>query len=91
MDVGIRELKARASELVGRAAKGETIRVTKRGKPLAQIGPVAGLEPEMPEWERRGIAEGWLKPGNGKPPKFPKRGFKVSKTIQRMMDEERGE
>jgi prevent-host-death family protein len=90
MDVGIRELKARLSELLERASKGETIRVTRRGKPKAQIGPLAGAA-DTPEWMARGIAEGWLTPGNGAPPSFPKRGFKASKTVQELMDEERGD
>jgi prevent-host-death family protein len=34
------EAKARLSELVARAAEGETVRITRRGKPVAQISPV---------------------------------------------------
>lgn len=37
--VGIRELKQNASAVVARAAAGETITVTDRGRPVAQIGP----------------------------------------------------
>ena len=33
------EAKARLSELVARAAEGETVQITRRGKPVAQIAP----------------------------------------------------
>ena len=36
-DVPLAEAKARLSELVARAAAGEPIRITKRGKPVAEI------------------------------------------------------
>lgn len=38
--VGIRELKQNASAVVARAAAGETITVTDRGKPVAQLTPL---------------------------------------------------
>ncbi len=44
--VGLAEAKARLSELVTRAAEGETVQITRRGKPIAQISPIqrrAGL------------------------------------------------
>ncbi|HEY6326206.1 MAG TPA: type II toxin-antitoxin system prevent-host-death family antitoxin [Candidatus Cybelea sp.] len=34
------EAKAHFSDLVAEAARGETIVVTRRGKPMAQIGPL---------------------------------------------------
>ncbi|NLG20830.1 MAG: type II toxin-antitoxin system prevent-host-death family antitoxin [Actinomycetales bacterium] len=37
--VGIRDLKQNASAVVARAAAGETITITDRGRPVAQIGP----------------------------------------------------
>lgn len=37
--VGIRELRQSASSVVARAAAGETITITDRGRPVAQIGP----------------------------------------------------
>ena len=40
MDVGIRELKAKLSEYLERAAQGERIRVTDRGRPKAVLGPL---------------------------------------------------
>ncbi len=44
MDVGVRELKRRLSELLERAARGEVIRVTDRGHPKAILGPLPGVE-----------------------------------------------
>ena len=38
-DVSIAEAKARFSELVDRAAAGETVRITRRGKPVARLVP----------------------------------------------------
>jgi prevent-host-death family protein len=39
--VNLAEAKARLSELVERAAAGDTVRITRRGKPVAQITGVA--------------------------------------------------
>ena len=36
-DVTLADAKARLSELVERAARGETIRITRRGKPVARL------------------------------------------------------
>jgi len=38
--ISLAEAKARLSELVARAADGETVQITRRGKPVAQITPV---------------------------------------------------
>ena len=57
IQVGIRELKAHLSEYVGKAAAGEHIIVTDRGRPVAQlasIGDASTLD--------RGISEGWVTP-----------------------------
>jgi prevent-host-death family protein len=39
-DVTLADAKARLSELVERATQGETVRITRRGKPVARIVPV---------------------------------------------------
>ena len=64
MDVGVRELKMRLSEYVARAARGEVIRVTDRGRPKAMLGPV----PEELSLDR-GIEEKWIRPAADTPPK----------------------
>lgn len=40
-EVGIRALKQNASAVVARAAAGETVTVTDRGRPVARMGPIA--------------------------------------------------
>lgn len=42
MDIGVRELKARLSAVLQRAAAGELITVTDRGRPIAVLGPPLG-------------------------------------------------
>jgi len=39
-DINLAEAKARLSEVVERAAAGETVRILRRGKPVAQITPL---------------------------------------------------
>jgi prevent-host-death family protein len=38
--VGVRELRQRASELLRRVERGETIEVTDRGRPVAVLAPI---------------------------------------------------
>jgi len=45
MDVGLRELRQNASDLVRRAEAGETVTVTVSGRPAARLGP-----PERNTW-----------------------------------------
>jgi prevent-host-death family protein len=63
MDVGIRELKQRLSEYLDRAAQGEVIRITDRGRPKALL---TGIRQE--QIVARGIRDGWLKPGEDSDP-----------------------
>jgi prevent-host-death family protein len=39
MDIGVRELKAKLSAILERAASGEVFTVTDRGRPVATLGP----------------------------------------------------
>jgi prevent-host-death family protein len=86
MDVGIRELKARLSEYLDRAERGEVLRVTHRGRPKAIIGPVP-----LQDRIERGIAEGWIKPGSGELPAPVRQRFKAQRTVEEMLEEDRGE
>lgn len=61
MDVGVRELKQRLSEYLDRAERGETIRVTDRGRPKALLGPLPG-QLRLAE----GVAQGWIAPGSAR-------------------------
>jgi len=83
-DVGVRELKARLSEFLDRAARGEVIRVTERGRPKAILAPLPGrLRLEA------GIAEGWVRPASAKPQRSWRR-FPTSRTVADMLTEDRG-
>jgi|LauGreDrversion4_2_1035121.scaffolds.fasta_scaffold1124818_2 prevent-host-death family protein len=57
MDVGIRELKQRLSEIIDLVAKGETVRVTDRGVPKAVLTPAVSSDVLA-----IGIEEGWIRP-----------------------------
>jgi prevent-host-death family protein len=45
--IGVRELRQHASRYLARVAKGETLEVTDRGRPVAMLVPVRG-----DEWQR---------------------------------------
>ncbi len=84
-DIGIRELKARLSEFIDRAARGEIIRVTERGHPKAMLSPLPGkLRLE------EGIAAGWIRPAEGKPMRVRRR-FRAHRSIADLLREDRGE
>lgn len=57
MNVGVRELKAKLSHFVSQAASGERVVVTDRGRPVAELVPIA-----QPSDLQRGIEEGWVEP-----------------------------
>lgn len=55
MDVAVRELKAKLSAYLQRAAAGERITVTDRGRPIAVLGPPIGtVDLES------AVEDGWL-------------------------------
>jgi prevent-host-death family protein len=57
MDVGIRDLKAKLSSYVERAASGEVITVTDRGRPVAILGPpLGGVDLQA------AVDSGWVSP-----------------------------
>ncbi len=63
-DIGLREAKAHLSELIDRVEQGETLTLTRHGKPVARIVPITERRPgllkgrigmaddfdEMPDW-----------------------------------------
>jgi prevent-host-death family protein len=85
--VGIRELKAKLSEYLDRAAQGETIVVTHRGKAKAEIRRLS-----VDERIQQGIREGWIRPGRpGGLTRRPRGGAKGRMTIAEAMAEDRVE
>jgi prevent-host-death family protein len=86
MDVGIRELKARLSEYLDRAERGELIRVTDRGRPKAILGPLPGrLRIE------EGIAEGWITPARRTGFRRDVQPVRAKRSIAEILAEDRGE
>jgi prevent-host-death family protein len=66
--VGLKILKNKLSEYVRLAAAGETVVITDRGRPVAEIVPP---RPEPQSVIERGIREGWITPASNpgsKPP-----------------------
>lgn len=85
MDVAIRELKAKLSSYVQRAAAGEHITVTDRGRPIAMIGPLIGrVDLEA------AAAAGWLTPATGSG-LTPIRRHPPLRSVQDVLDEDRAE
>jgi prevent-host-death family protein len=86
MDIGIRELKQHLSDYLERAARGETIRVTDRGRPKAIIGPVPGAV-RLAE----GIAAGWVTPPRVAAAPAPVRRSRAAARTELVLGEDRGE
>lgn len=84
-EVGIRELKAHLSEYLERAARGEIVRVTDRGRPKAVLGPVLG-----PSRVEDGIRSGWITPGSGTMPASVRRARSARRIVDALA-EDRGE
>jgi len=61
MEVGVRELKAKLSEFVGRAAEGEEVVVTDRGRPVARLTAFD----DQASFDK-GVDEGWIDKPNGR-------------------------
>lgn len=89
-EIGVRELKAQMSSVLRDVEKGETVRVTSRGRPVADIVPVA---PRRSKALERLIAEGKVTPATGSIPKNPppprKTGRSASAVILAEREEER--
>jgi len=87
--VGIRELRQDASTWVRRAAAGETIEVTDRGRPVAQLGPITAPPRGLAALEAAGL----IRKGRGRlgdlPPIDPTPGARpLSEVLQEMRDDE---
>jgi len=76
--VTVAEAKAHLSELVERAARGETICVTRRGKPVAKIAPLAEPKKRVDVAMLRAITKGAAPPAES-----------AGEFMRRMRDEER--
>jgi prevent-host-death family protein len=84
MDVGVRELKAKLSEYLGRVAAGEDVVVTDRGRPVARLVPVHGTS-ELD----RGVEEGWVEPARRRS-LGPAVRHHSDRSVLEVLDEDRG-
>jgi len=66
-NAGIRELKARLSEYIGKVKKGETVRVTARGKTVAMLTPPVEPSPERKRLEQLAAEGKIILESGGKP------------------------
>lgn len=85
--MGIRELKNRLSEFLRRAAEGERVTVTDRGRAVAVIVPPDPSPEDERLWAM--VREGLAQWGGGKP-RLPKRPVKIrGKPISETVIEDR--
>jgi len=81
--VGLKILKNKLSEYVRLATAGETIVVTDRGRPVAEIVPPQ--HPRRETFVERGEREGWLtpagKPFQPLPPRNPIPGYTLEQLL----------
>jgi prevent-host-death family protein len=82
--VGLKTLKTKLSEYVRRAAAGETVVITDRGRAVAEIvphKPETGLTP----FQEKGLQEGWLTPARRPfaplPPRKPIPGYTLEQLL----------
>lgn len=81
--IGLKALKNKLSEYVRAAASGETIVITDRGRPVAEIVPPrdGGRESVL----ERGIREGWITPARitdgSPPPRNPIPGYTLEQLL----------
>lgn len=85
MDVAIRELKAKLSAYLQRAAAGEVITVTDRGRPVAVLGPPLGRVDLA-----AAVEAGWVTPATSEGLK-PVRRQRAAGTVLQALAEDRGE
>lgn len=85
MDVAVRELKAKLSAYLQRAAAGEVITVTDRGRPVAVLGPPAGAIDLT-----AAIESGWVTPAS-RTGLEPVRRHRAQGTVLQALAEDRGE
>ncbi len=69
-EIGVRELKANLSSVIRQVEAGEEVRVTVRGRPVADLVPVGGSR-RYSEGMRKLIAEGKVTPAS-RPMPLPK-------------------
>lgn len=92
--VGLRELKNRLSEYVRLVRAGERVQVTDRGQVVAELmppAPATGRDPAaaFAALERRGLLRPPSAEGRARHRRLPR--LVPAGTVQRLLDEDRGE
>lgn len=87
-EMGVRDLKAQLSRVLRDVEKGETVRVTSRGRPVADIVP---LLPERSEAMKKLIAEGRVTPASRPLPMSPPSPRKTGRSASALIFAEREE
>jgi antitoxin (DNA-binding transcriptional repressor) of toxin-antitoxin stability system len=93
--IGIRELKARLSQILREVAQGDLYLVTDRGRVVAELRQPGAGEWTVPPEQRalaRLAADGHLRIAERPAYRYQRSPVRVPKgTVQRLIDEERGE
>lgn len=80
--VGLKTLKNKLSDYIRLASTGETVVVTNRGEPVAEINPPRR---RSETWRERGIREGWFTPAKRPfeplPPRNPIPGYTLEQLL----------
>ena len=74
VEVGVRKLRENLSEWLDRAAAGEDVIVTERGKPKARLAPLTTAEDIIGQLVREGRARAAKRPRRPLPPPIPVEG-----------------
>jgi prevent-host-death family protein len=85
MDVAVRELKAKLSSYLKRAAAGELITVTDRGRPIATLGPVLDAVDLS-----AAVEAGWVTPASARGLR-PVRRYTSTLSVEQSLSEDRAE
>ena len=80
----MRQLKQQLSRYLDRAERGETVTVTDRGRPKAQLVPIPGRARV-----EEGIAMGWIAPPSGAT-LAPIEPWRATTTVAEALGEDRG-
>jgi prevent-host-death family protein len=77
-DVTLADAKARLSELVTRVQAGDAVRITRRGRPVAQLTSVAATRTAVDPAKLRALTDS-----------IPLQDSAAAETVRRMRDEDR--
>ena len=88
--IGVRDAKARLSELLRDAQLGHEWTITERGKPIARIVPIAAAEASLEERLSRLVKSGVIARAQAIESRLPPPLRLAAGLAQRMLDEDRG-